>query len=98
LAGFRMYGPAVRRKRFRRFGGCAVLHRCIRPLFGALLLPAIMDIRARCDLMSRQTSSGPSEKPVCARAGKTDPPFLLILSQTSVGKLLPGYIGTLLKI
>jgi hypothetical protein len=27
-----MYGPAVRRKRFWRSGGCAVLHQCIRPL------------------------------------------------------------------
>jgi len=27
-----LYGPAVRRKRFRRSGGFAVLHQCIRPL------------------------------------------------------------------
>jgi hypothetical protein len=42
-----MYGPAVRRKRFRRSVRCAVLHQCIRPLIGARLLRAIMDISAR---------------------------------------------------
>jgi hypothetical protein len=42
-----MYGPAVRRKRFRRSVRCAVLHQCIRPLIGACLLRAIMDISAR---------------------------------------------------
>jgi hypothetical protein len=31
----RTYGPAVRRKRIRRSGGCTVLHQCIRPLIGA---------------------------------------------------------------
>src|ERR1700682_1599844 len=39
-----------------------------------------------CDLISGQASTGPCGSPVFARAGKTDPPSLLILSQTSAGK------------
>jgi hypothetical protein len=40
-----MYGPAVRCKRFSSIR-CTVLHQCIRPLLGAVLLRAIMDISA----------------------------------------------------
>src|SRR5258707_1662136 len=39
-----------------------------------------------CDLINGQASTGPCGSPVFARAGKTDPPSLLILSQTSAGK------------
>jgi hypothetical protein len=81
-----MYGPAVRCKSFRRSGGCAVLHRCIRPLIGARCAPGHHGYPRACDLMSRQASSGPSGKPVFARAGKTNPPSRFILSQTSAGK------------
>jgi hypothetical protein len=38
-----------------------------------------------CDLISGQASTGPSGSPGFACAGKTDPPSLLILSQTSAG-------------
>ena len=38
-----------------------------------------------CDLIVGQTSNGPVGSPVFACAGKTDPPSLLILSQTSAG-------------
>jgi len=38
-----------------------------------------------CVLISGQASTGPSGSPVFACAGKTDPPSLLILSQTSAG-------------
>src|SRR5512134_3107294 len=38
------------------------------------------------DLISGQASSGPFGSPVFARAGKTDPPSRLVLSQTSAGK------------
>jgi hypothetical protein len=38
-----------------------------------------------CDLVSGQASIGPSGSPVFARAGKTEPPSRLILSQTSAG-------------
>jgi hypothetical protein len=40
-----------------------------------------------CDLISGQASTGPFGSPVFARAGKTEPPSRLILSQTSAGKL-----------
>ena len=40
-----MYGPAVRRKRALT-SMCAVLHQCIRPLIGAVVLRANMDISA----------------------------------------------------
>jgi len=42
-----LYGPAVRRKRFFVELAVAVLHQCIRPLIGARVLRAIMDISAR---------------------------------------------------
>src|ERR1700680_3357049 len=38
-----------------------------------------------CDLVNGQASIGPFGSPVCARARKTEPPFRLILSQTSAG-------------
>jgi hypothetical protein len=80
-----MYGPAVRCKRFRRSGD-AVLHQCIRPLIGACFAPGHHGYQRACDLLSRQASIGPFGSPVFARAGKTDPPSRLILSQTSAGK------------
>ena len=43
----RMYGPAVRCKRFSSRWHSAVLHQCIRSLIGAGLLRTIMDISAR---------------------------------------------------
>src|SRR5215472_14295845 len=86
----RMYGPAVRRKRFRRSGGFAVLHQCIRPLIGACCAPGHHGYQRACDLISCQASTGPSGSPVLACAGKTDPPSRLILSQTLASKL--GYV------
>src|SRR5271156_3295667 len=51
-----------------------------------------------CDLINGQASIGPSGSPVFARARKTDPPSLLILSQTSAGKRLVGLRHRLLLI
>jgi hypothetical protein len=53
-----MYGPAVRRKRFRRSGGFAVLHQCIRPLIGACCAPGHYGYQRACVLISGQASSG----------------------------------------
>jgi hypothetical protein len=79
----RMYGPAVRCKRFVELAS-AVLHQCIRPLIGACA-PGHHGYQRACDLISRQASTGPKGSPVFACAGKTDPPSLRILSQTSAG-------------
>jgi hypothetical protein len=38
-----------------------------------------------CELISGQASTGPNGSPVFANPGKTDPPSLLFLSQTSAG-------------
>ncbi len=66
-----MYGPAVRRKKFRRFGFRSCMND-IRPKIGAVcLLRAIMDIRARGRSHYRTGLEGPSGSPVFARAGKT---------------------------
>jgi hypothetical protein len=46
-----LYGPAVRSKRISLSWRWAVLHQCIRPLIGALLL-AIMDISAHAASLS----------------------------------------------
>jgi hypothetical protein len=45
-----------------------------------------------CDLISGQASNGPFGSPVFACAGKTDSPSRLILSQTSAGNGLWGYV------
>src|SRR5207253_10283707 len=63
----------------------AVLHQCIRPLIGACCAPGHHGYQRACVLISGQTSIGPFGSPVFARARKTDPPFCLVLSQTSAG-------------
>jgi len=82
----RMYGPAVRRKRFHRSGGFVVLHQCIRPVIGACCAPGHHGYQRACGLISCQASNGPFGSPGFASAGKTGPPFRFILSQTSAGK------------
>src|ERR1700680_404634 len=63
----------------------AVLHQCIRPLIGACCAPGHHGYQRACVLISGQASTGPFGSPVFACAGKTDPPFCLVLSQTSAG-------------
>src|SRR6267378_1669346 len=63
----------------------AVLHQCIRPQIGACCAPGHHGYQRACVLISGQTSIGPFGSPVFARARKTDPPFCLVLSQTSAG-------------
>ena len=77
---------------FRRSDGFAVLHQCIRPLIGASCAPGHYGYQRACDLISGQASTGPFGSPVFARAGKTDPPSRLILSQTSAGKRCLAYV------
>ena len=86
-----MVRPCVARG-FCRSGGCAVLHQCIRPLIGARCAPGHHGYQRACDLITGQTSNGPFGSPVFARAGKTDPPSRLILSQTSAGKRCLAYV------
>ena len=82
-----MYGPAVRRKRFHRSVGFAVLHQCIRPRIGAVWCSGPSWISARVRSHYRTgLERGPFGSPVFACAGKTGPPFRFILSQTSAGK------------
>ena len=61
-----------------------VLHQCIRPLLGARCAPGHHGYQRACGLISGQASNGPLGSPG-ARAGKTDPPSRLDLSQTSAG-------------
>jgi hypothetical protein len=86
-----MYGPAVRRKRFGRSVGFSVLHQCIRPLIGACA-PGHHGYQRACVLITGQASSGPFGSPVFACAGKTGPPSLLILSQTSAENRIRCYV------
>jgi len=65
--------------------GDAVLHQCIRPLIG-VCAPGHHGYQRACELVTGQASNGLLGSPVFARAGKTDPPSRLILSQTSAGK------------
>ena len=81
-----MVWPCVARE-FRRSGGFAVLHQCIRPLIGARCAPGHHGYQRACVLITGQASIGPFGSPGFAGAGKTGPPSRLILSQTSAGKL-----------
>ena len=87
-----MVRPCVARG-FRRSVGSLVLHQCIRPLIGACA-PGHHGYQRACVLISGQASSGPFGSPVFACAGKTGPPSLLILSQTSAGNGICYFIIT----
>src|SRR5215831_2886267 len=65
---------------FRRSGGFAVLHQCIRSLNGACCAPDHHGNQRAYALISGQASSGPFGAPGFACAVKTDPPSRLILS------------------
>src|ERR1700694_3057039 len=80
----RMYGPAVRCKRFVDLvvSGLASMY----PVSSwSRFAPDHHGYQRACDLINGQASTGPCGSPVFACAGKTDPPSLLILSQTSAG-------------
>jgi hypothetical protein len=63
------------------------------PAFDWSVAPGHHGYQRACDLIKRQTSIGPVGSPVFACAGKTEPPFRLILSQTSAGKVYrSGYV------
>jgi hypothetical protein len=85
-----MVRPCVARG-FRRAVGYSVLHQCIRPQFGAYA-PGHHGYQRTCVLITGQASSGLFGVPVCASAGKTVPPTLLILSQTSAGNRMWCYV------
>jgi len=87
----RMYGPAVRRKRFSSSCRFAVSHQCIRPLIGACA-PGHHGYQRACVLITGQASSRPFGSPVFASVGKTVPPSLLILSRTSAGNRIWCYV------
>ena len=70
-----MVRPCVARG-FRRSGGFAVLHQCIRPLIGACWAPGHHGYQRACVLINGQASTGPFGSPVFAHARKTDPPFV----------------------
>jgi hypothetical protein len=79
-----MVRPCVARGFHRSVG--LVLHQCIRPRIGACSAPGHHGYQRACVLISGQASNGPNGSPGLAGAGKTDPPFRFILSQTSAGK------------
>jgi hypothetical protein len=81
----RMYGPAVRCKKFRRAVGCGLASMYPASDWSGWA-PGHHGYQRAGDLISGQASTGPNGSPVFARAGKTDPPSLRFLSQTSAGK------------
>src|SRR5213592_4947486 len=87
-----MYGPAVRCKRFVDLvvSGLASMY----PVSSwSCFAPDHHGYQRACGLISGQASIGPFGSPVFACAGKTEPPSLLILSQTSAGKAYQsGYV------
>ncbi len=80
-----IYGPAARRKRFRRSVRCGSCINVSGLTLERVMLRGHHGYQRACDLINVQASTGPSGPPVFARTGKTDPPSRLILSQTSVG-------------
>src|SRR6516165_11500811 len=78
-----MYGAAVRCK---RFSSIWLLRSCINVsglCLERFVLRAIMDISAHAFSLADRPQERPSGSPGFACAGKTDPPSLLNLSQTS---------------
>ena len=69
----------------------AVLHQCIRPLIGAFVLPAIMDISAHAILLPAKPRAGYLGHQCSHAPGRPILHRRLILSQTSAGKGV-GYI------
>src|SRR5260370_28682398 len=69
----RMYGPAVRCKKFRQPGRCG-LASMYPALIGACCAPGHHGYQRAFELISGQASNGPFGSPVFACAGKTDPP------------------------
>ena len=82
-----MYGPAVRSKKIstiRRWRSCInVSGLCLERR-----APGHHGYQRACDLISGPASSRPFGSPVFACAGKTEPPFRLVLSQTSADNKL----------
>jgi hypothetical protein len=71
---------------FHRVGGCAVLHQCIRPLIGAVLLRAIMGISARAISLAVRPQRAVGVTSARMRREDRSSISFLILSQTSAGK------------
>jgi len=90
-SGRALQGPAVRCKRFSSILADAVLHQCIRPLIGAFVLPAIMDISAHAILLPAKPRAGYLGHQCSHAPGRPILHRRLILSQTSAGKGV-GYI------
>src|SRR5271157_1995258 len=55
------------------------------PTFDWSVAPSHHGYQRACDLISGKASRRPNGSPVLARAGKTEPPSRLVLSQTSAG-------------
>src|SRR4029077_1188288 len=89
-----MVRPCVARG-FRRSGGRAVLHQCIRLLIGACCAPSHHGYQRACGLISGPASNGPFGSPVFACAGKTDPPSRLILLADLGGKQAVGFMSSI---
>src|SRR6516162_6618384 len=70
---------------FRRSGRCGLASMYPTSVWSGCA-PGHHGYQRVCDLISGQASSGPNGSPVFAYAGKTDPPSLLILSQTLAGR------------
>jgi hypothetical protein len=78
-----MVRPCVARE-LCRFGGERGLA-SMYPTFDWSVAPGHHGYQRACDLISGKASRRPNGSPVLARAGKTEPPCRLVLSQTSAG-------------
>ena len=86
-----MVRPCVARG-FHESGGCGLASMYPVSDWSSLWAPDHHGYQRACDLITGQASTGPFGSPVFARAGKTDPPSRLVLSQTSAGNGCWGYI------
>src|ERR1700739_2787626 len=77
-----MVRPCVARE-LCRFGGSGLAS--MYPTFDWSVAPGHHGYQRACDLISGKASRRPNGSPVLARAGKTEPPSRLVLSQTSAG-------------
>jgi hypothetical protein len=82
-AGLELVAAVSGARELCRFGGSGLAS--MYPAFDWSVAPGHHGYQRACDLISGKASRRPNGSPVLARAGKTEPPSRLVLSQTSAG-------------
>jgi hypothetical protein len=82
-AGLELVAAVSGARELCRFGGSGLAS--MYPTFDWSVAPGHHGYQRACDLITGKASRRPNGSPVLARAGKTEPPSHVVLSQTSAG-------------